>query len=83
MKIYHLSQTDNDGYDTYSDCVVIARSPKDAKTIHPSGDENVYDGRYHAWGDWADSYDGIECIEIGIAHKSQKRGVVCHSFHAG
>ncbi len=36
MNIYKLSQTVNDGYDTYDSCVVCAENEEKAKRIHPS-----------------------------------------------
>jgi len=36
MKIFHMSQDINIGYDTYSDCVVIAKNEEEARHIHPS-----------------------------------------------
>jgi len=39
MKIYKLSQNINTGYDTYSDCIVIAENEEEAKRTHPS----IYD----------------------------------------
>ena len=37
MKMYLISQTLVEGYDTYDSAVVSAESPEDARTIHPSG----------------------------------------------
>ena len=36
MKIYKLSQKENDDYDTYDSCIVIAENENDARRIHPS-----------------------------------------------
>lgn len=80
MKIYLLEQFENNGWDTYSDCVVVAESEADAKTIHPA------DKPFEAckeWRDWAYSTDAIKVTEIGTPNENQKRGVVCASFHAG
>lgn len=78
MKIYKLSQTVNEGYDTYSDCVVVAKNPEDAKTIHPYGDDISDNNNY----DWT-TIENVFVEEIGTANNKQKRGVVCASFHAG
>lgn len=43
--IFHVSQDKNNGYDTYSDFVVIARSEADARATHPgvgTGDSFTY-----------------------------------------
>jgi len=36
MNIYLLTQDVNNGYDTYDSVVVAAKSPEDAREIHPS-----------------------------------------------
>lgn len=46
MNIYLLSQTENDGYDTYDSCVVIAENEEEAKTIHPANNEH-YNNEYY------------------------------------
>lgn len=38
MNLYHISQTVNNDWDTYSDAVVAAESEERAKQIHPNGD---------------------------------------------
>tara|TARA_B110000858_G_C17796329_1_gene472607 strand:+ start:81 stop:791 length:711 start_codon:yes stop_codon:yes gene_type:complete len=35
--VFHVSQTKNNGYDTYSDFVVVARSEGEARATHPRG----------------------------------------------
>ena len=80
MKIYYMEQNENTGYDTYSDCVVIAENIEDAKTIHPNGYEFKEN---EDWATWAFTRDGILVAEIGTPNDDQKRGVVCASFHAG
>lgn len=36
MKIYKITQSINNGYDTYDSAIVCAESTKEAKRIHPS-----------------------------------------------
>ena len=87
MKLYLLTQYQNTGYDTYDSCVVCAENEDDAKNIDPS----TGDGVFVDWSNksqkysisWANTKDGIEVEEIGEAHPSQKRGVICASFNAG
>ena len=38
LYLYHVSQSVNNDYDTYSDFVCAAESEDDAKTIHPRCD---------------------------------------------
>lgn len=80
MKIYLLTQNDNNGYDTFDSIIVCAKNCADAKTIDP------YDKQFienEPWGDWAKKSSSIICKEIGTANKLQKRGVILASFNAG
>lgn len=81
MKIYLLSQDDNQNYDTYDSCIVVAESEEDAKTIHPNGDE--YTKPISLYTDWAREKESISCKEIGEANSDQVRGVILASFNAG
>jgi len=80
MKIFRLSQGENNGWDTYDSCVVCALDEKDAITIHPNGDEFK---EKDTWGGWAFHINRIQCEEIGEANEYQERGVICSSFNAG
>ena len=46
MKLWLLEQTDNNDYDTYDSCVVVAETEEEAKMIHPR--EKV------VWGEFID-----------------------------
>lgn len=77
MNLYHISQTQNDGYDTFSEAVVVAKSPKSAKTIHPGGGEWNSDT-------WATSQEYVKAELVGKARPGLLAGaVICASFHAG
>lgn len=80
MKIYLLSQSDNNEYDTYDSIVVCAENKADALTINPEGLPFVEVERF---GNWAKKKSSIKCKEIGIANKKQKRGVILASYNAG
>lgn len=94
MKLYLLSQKDDNGYDTYDSVVVAAESCFEAVRITPCGqltwDDEKEIFRY-PWDKeaegvatgWARHVDNINCIEIGYAHDSVKKGVVLSSFNAG
>jgi hypothetical protein len=81
MKLYLLSQDDNNGWDTYDSCVVCAESEDDAKTITPDG--GVFQNISQYNGGWARNFSSIKCEEIGLANENQKRGVICASYNAG
>ncbi len=81
LKLYLLSQSENNDYDTYDSCVVCSENEDDAKTIRPDGYvflENDWRG-----GCWANHLSAISCEEIGIAKKGLTRGVICASFNNG
>lgn len=87
MKIYLVTWPDGGGWDTYSDVVVVAKSPKDAKTIHPNDycvdpDEKWWEANDIS-SSWANSLNDLEVQCIGTASPKLKRGVILASFHAG
>ncbi len=80
MKIYLLSQDDNNNYDTYDSIIVCAESEEDARTITPYGGPFVENERCSSW---AKKSSAISCEEIGEANDKQIRGVIIASFNAG
>lgn len=82
MKLYHLSQSVNNGYDTTSDIVVCAESEDEARNISPDGNWRNQEN----WGDWvswAYTPDQVQVEYIGEAADHLKKGIICSSFHAG
>lgn len=82
MKLYHISQTENDDYDTYSDLVVCAESEDEARLIHPS------QYKENPWADdvyssWCKSPDQVTVEYLGEAAEHLEKGIICASFHAG
>lgn len=82
MKIYLLSQDDNNDYDTYDSIIVCAENEQDARTIAPNG-EVFIEKEGVGYTSWARKAENIKCEEIGTANENQKRGVVLSSFNAG
>jgi hypothetical protein len=87
MNIYHISQTENRGYDTYSDAVVVAPDVEIARRINPSLSGDVFmtdaDWQYRYSG-WASSPENVSVTLVGVAAENEKLPrVVCASFHAG
>ena len=80
MKLYLLSQNDNNDWDTYDSIVVCAENEEDAKTIDPYGDIYTENVRF---GTWAKKRSSISCEELGEANSNQERGVIIASFNAG
>ena len=79
MKLWLISQTKNDNYDTYDSAVVAAETEEAARNIHPSGDQR-------SWGksnyDWCD-LEYVQVKYLGVAKEGQESGVICDSFNAG
>lgn len=82
LKIYLLSQEENTGYDTYSECIVCATNVEDAKNIRPDSKEFI-DGVCADSYEWATNINNITCEEIGIANHNTREGVILSSYHAG
>ena len=97
MNIYLLTQNDQNGYETYDSCVVIAENDDDARRIHPIGsDWYVWLEDAESWGfvyadgriepesisNWTNDINKIIVHNIGISHIDEP-GVVCASFNAG
>lgn len=80
--VYHLFNVDNNGYDTFSDIIVIAPSENVAREIHP------YSFNYpnRAWSDysrcWANSPETVIVEKIGFTNTEESK-IICTSFHAG
>lgn len=84
MLLWLLEQTENDGYDTYSDCVVCAMTEEDAKKISPTGNIFKNDEDWSYGGSWASHPDNVTAQLIGLSNGTYKHGdVICASFHAG
>lgn len=88
MNLYKISQSVNNGYDTYDSAVVAAESEEQAKTIHPAdyvdvGDDQWFKQDYHyGQHSWAMPID-VKVGYIGEARPGLESGVICASFNAG
>jgi hypothetical protein len=78
-KLWLISQEANDGYDTYSNAVVVAHDEVSAKDIHPSGRREWIHLTWVKRGS-----EHIHVKYIGEAAEELLPGtVVCASFRAG
>jgi len=85
-KIYLISQSENNDYDTYDSAVVVAPDEETAKMINPSRVGRIFmtqEDWDRDYSSWCSSLDKVEVEYIGIASEDQKVGVICHSFNAG
>lgn len=79
--LYLISQTINNGYDTYDSAVVSADSYEDAQKMRPDGRTEPYDIRNN-YGWTTPEHVSVELI--GTAADFIVPGaVICASFHAG
>lgn len=82
MKLFLISQSENNNYDTYDSAVVAAETEEIAKAMDPSsGNPKVFGGEY--CGDWCKSLDGVNVLYLGEAAEGITQGVICASFNAG
>jgi hypothetical protein len=80
MNLYKISQTENTGYDTYSDAVVAAENDEEARNIHPS---KLFDGDWKNMSrscGWCSNPDKVTVEFIGVAQSLIKKGIICSSF---
>ena len=81
MNLYLLTQSQENGYDTYDSCVVCAENEDKARLIRPRGD---WGGSYSFSSRcWARTPDNVKVEFIGVASPSVEEGVVLASFNAG
>jgi len=78
MKIFLISQDENNDYDTFDSAVVVAEDENEARNIRPGGGD---------WGEsfstWCSSPELVKVEYIGEASEKYNEGVVCASFNAG
>ena len=97
MKLFHISQSANGGYDTYDSAVVAALTADHARHMNPGG---FYEWSFEKQG-WLFIYhDGRKELEesgdhtwampddvtvklIGEAAPGVEAGIICASFNAG
>ena len=79
MKLWLISQTQNNNYDTYDSAVVSAPDENSAKNLHPSE-------RTEAWNcsrDWCDIPNDVTAVYLGEAPNITETKVILASFNAG
>ncbi len=75
LKIYRISQTVNQEYNTYDAAIVAAENEEEARRTLLSNK--------NTWADeWVSPVD-VRVEEIGVANKNIKKGVILASFNAG
>lgn len=91
MKIYKISQTENNDYDTYDSAVVCAENEEEARLMHPDGAYNYREEKSEEerwkkadrpYGTWAKK-EYVKVELLGEAKEGLKIGVIIDSFNAG
>lgn len=82
LKLFLISQTVNNGYDTYDSAVVCAPDEESARLTHPANYVKDWDGSNEAYSAWC-AVEDVQARYIGEAAPDMKPGVVCASFNAG
>lgn len=86
MKLYLISQNENDNYDTYDSAVVCAKNENEAKLITPGGAWGIPHPIYpdSISGAWCSGPSMVSAQYIGIASNGIKPGtIIITSFNAG
>lgn len=81
--IYKVSQSANDGYNTYDSFIVVAESEDEAKDTSPTGEainwnnipQNIYDC------DWAQKREDVKVLFVGLAKEGLPKGIILASFN--
>jgi hypothetical protein len=85
LNIYHVEQDLYNGYDTYSDFVIICETEEEARNTSPDGyelKETKSENRYGCWVS-KEEVDKVKVTLIGRTTEDAIKGIVCNSFHAG
>jgi len=81
MKLWLISQDENEGYDTFDAAVVAAETEEQAKSTHPYGSEGWSSGLSDTW---ASSPEKVTAKYLGEAYGDIKKPeVILGSFNAG
>lgn len=85
MKLYLISQTERNGWDTYDSAVVAAESEEEARYIQPhSRGVLVLDTKFDPIDDcWASKPENVTVKYLGDAAEGIKKSVICASFNEG
>jgi len=80
MYLYKISQSQDNGYDTFSSAIVIAESIESAREMIPNFKTfNLVREDHDGWADKAH----VEVQLLGVASQGSLRSLVLSSFRAG
>lgn len=82
MNIYHISQNQNNDYDTFDSAVVCAPDEETARNMHPRTGEPITRWDSALTG-WCSNSSHVDVVFLGVADDDIPQGVICSSFNAG
>lgn len=85
MKLYLISRTDDNDWDTYDSAVVAAPDEETARNMNPANGYPMEWGsrRLRIHNSWCDTPEMVSVSYLGEAANTLEHGVVCSSFNAG
>lgn len=89
MKLFLVSQSVNNGYDTYDSFVAVAENEEQARHTHPDGGTltEFPDGHPRTWRyDWVENPDDVAVLYLGEYSPNPDDNdspIICASFNAG
>ncbi len=75
LNLYHIYQEGRLGYDTFEGAIVAAKSEDEARTIHPSGNQDFW--KYS--DDWVKKPEDVKVEYLGKAGPLVQKGVILAS----
>lgn len=82
MKLFLISQEQNNDYDTYDSAVVAAPDEEIAKQMNPGTGKPMADWKKGNYS-WCGGPEDVTARYLGEASGDVEQGVVCASFNAG
>lgn len=85
MYLWLISQSKNNGWDTYDSAVVVASTKEVARTVHPrEGVLNHDTDNSTSFYDWAlPEFVIVQCVGVADRKYTKEGEIICASFNAG
>jgi len=84
LNLYHVSQGQNNDYDTYSDFVICCENEEVARNASPNDGEPLTEMEWKCrHSAWCNDPKHVSVRHIGVANENTPAGIVCSSYHAG
>lgn len=81
MKLFLISQDQNDDYDTYDSAVVAASDEETARSMDPANGKPI---KKKNWGlSWCDGPEYVTVRYLGEAVDDVEQGIICASYNSG